>query len=562
MLASLSIKNIAIIDELTVDFERGFNVMTGETGAGKTIVVQALSLVLGARASAEYIRTGESEAMVAASFLIGGMSSRCVEGIRRLCESNDIDIKDELIIRRVISVEGRSKVTVNGVPVTLQMLKDIACHLVDVSSQHENQMLIDPSNHVQLVDDFGVSKKIRDAYAVSYAKYSRLREEVMRLRSDGADAKEKLDFLKYQLNELKAASPQPGEIEEIEEKRLRLKHAVTLEAAVGEAVQLLYESGGSAVEILDRSHSTLSAASQLDPVLRSYCEVIQRAEAEVAEAAHELEAYTANLNAEPAEMEALEDRLHLLKGLIKKHGCDLQGLIEKQGYIEKEIDLVENRDDILAAKESELERAHKELRQAARTLSEQRKQAAEKLSSVVQLELQSLAMGKTRFVVTIEQRAMEDWDSTGPDHVEFFVSPNIGEDPRPLARTASGGELSRVMLAIKRVLADRANLAATYVFDEVDAGIGGATAEVVGRKLFEVAKNRQVLCITHLPQVACFGSTHYRIQKKITKGRTITDMVVLKEDERVKEIARMLGGTKVTDVTLANAKELIRNTAD
>jgi DNA repair protein RecN (Recombination protein N) len=267
--------------------------------------------------------------------------------------------------------------------------------------------------------------------------------------------------------------------------------------------------------------------------------------------------YAEKLNAEPEEVESIEDRLHLLKGLIKKHGVDLAGLVQKIQTIGEEIDRAENFDEILAQKETELKDAKDELKKVADELSKQRKNAGLKLSKVVQDELKGLSMGRTTFTAQIERMPVENWDAAGPDKVEFFIAPNVGEDLRPLVRTASGGELSRVMLAIKRALAGKANLAATYVFDEVDAGIGGATAEVVGRKLRDVARDRQVLCITHLPQVASFGQRHYRISKNVVKGRTVTSMVPLKDAERVAEIARMLGGASISDVTKKHAKELL-----
>jgi DNA repair protein RecN (Recombination protein N) len=558
MLSSLSIKNIAIIDQLEIDFERGFNVMTGETGAGKTIIVQALGLVLGARANTDFIRTGTDEAQVVATFSLNGFPPRCAQSVQTILETNDIDTQDEeIIVRRVITTQGRSKISINGVPVTLQMLKEISSHLVDVSSQHEYQLLIDPTNHASLIDDFGVPENVVSEYREAYNHYSHLQDEVQKLRDEERESKEKLDFLKYQLDELKAAAPQPGEIEELEERRARLKHAVMLEAAARGTSQLLYESSGSVVETLDHAQMGLSAAAEIDPALKQFGETISKAQAELAEVARDVKDYAEKLNAEPEEVESIEDRLHLLKGLTKKHGVDLSGLVEKMQIIGEEIDRAENFDEILSQKGTELKNAKNKLSKVADELSCQRNKTGIKLSKVVQDELKGLSMGKTTFATQIERMPMESWDAGGPDKVEFFIAPNVGEDLRPLVRTASGGELSRIMLAIKRALAGKANLAATYVFDEVDAGIGGATAEVVGRKLRDVAEDRQVLCITHLPQVASFGQRHYRISKSVVKGRTVTSMVPLKDSERVEEIARMLGGTSISDVTKKHAQELL-----
>lgn len=560
MLSSLAIKNIAIIDELEIDFASGLNVMTGETGAGKTIIVQTLSLVLGARASNDIIRTGENEAVVSAAFTLDN-TSPSAKTINRILNDSSIPVEDdEIIIRRVINLDGRGKTAINGVPVTLQMLKKVAAHLVDISSQHENQMLLDPSNHVFLIDDFGRHEKLLAEYKESYSKYYSIKNDLSKLVGEAREHKEKLEFMKFQLNELKAANPQKGEIEELEGKYTRLKHAKALESSTREASDLLYDSQGSVVEVLDQIISSISMNAKYDLVLEKWSDVIGRAREDIAEVAREAGEYASKLNEDPLEIEATEDRLHLLKDLVKKYGSNLDDVISKIGSLENEINKVENFEEVLSKLEDELSCARDKLKTSADKLSKARKDSGLKLSREVEEELKSLAMGKVHFVAKIERHEEDTWDANGPDAVEFFISPNVGESLRSLSKTASGGELSRIMLAIKRVLSDRASLASTYIFDEVDSGIGGATADVVGKKLFDVAKARQVICITHLPQVACYGGAHYKINKRIDNGRTVTSVCKVKDSERVEEIARMLGGSTVSDVTRSHALEMLNLT--
>ena len=558
MLTSLTIKNIAIIDELTVDFERGLNVMTGETGAGKTMIAQSLGLVLGARAQSDIVRTGEGAAEVTASFVVDD-SLPSAALIRKRADECGIDLTDgEIIVRRSVSVQGRSKIAINGVAVTLQMLKELAPHLVDVSSQHEHQLLIDPANHVDVVDGFGVADAVRKNYSESYSSYSQLKSEVDKLRSEKESAREKLDFYKFQLDELNAADPKPGELEELENERMRMKHAVALEASTRDITNSLYEMPGCATEVLGHVANQIGSMAKLDESVSKLVEAVGRAQAEVAEIARDVQQYRESLNADPGAFEQMEDRVHLLRGLVRKHGGTLDDAIAKKEELAQAINLVENYDERLSEKESALIIAENDLRASGKALARERKKAAGVLDARVQKELASLAMGKVTFNSQFKPRPFEQWDSTGGESCEFFIAPNIGEEMRPLAKTASGGELSRVMLAVKRVVADKASLASTYVFDEVDSGIGGATAEVVGRKLMEVAASHQVICITHLPQVACHGGTHFRIAKGVTNGRTVTSVNRLDDKSRVEEIARMLGGVEISNTTRKHAEELLR----
>lgn len=537
MLRSLHIENFAIIDRLEVEFGRGLNIITGETGAGKTIVVQALNLVLGDRASSDLIRTGEEKASVTAVF-----------------EHGD----EETIIHRVISQTGKGKITINGVPATQQMLKEAAERLVDMSSQHEHQQLLNDATHIAIVDQFGGYESLAEAYRDAHTQYAVLRGDLEKLRASEKEAKERLEFMKFQLQELKNANLKLNEDEELEAERSRIKHAVQLEAKMKEAEGLLYESAGSACELLGNVLQSLTSCAQLDSSVAPWREAINNASSTLTDVAREIKRYTEKLNSDPARLEEIDDRIHLLKNLKRKHGGTIESCIEKFESLKKEVDEVERFDDVIAEKEKSLADARARRASVAKELTKKRKDAAAKLTALVEEETQSLGFKKLQFVVNTTPLPEDEWDGSGAERVEFLISPNVGEEPRPLSKIASGGELSRIMLAIKRALSDRAATAYTSIFDEVDSGIGGATAEVVGRKLSEVGRSRQVICITHLPQIASFGENHFMVTKKVVKGRTVAAIDPLSDNARIEELARMLGGTKITETTRKHAEEMLR----
>lgn len=555
MLRSLRIKDFAIIDELGLELSPGLNVMTGETGAGKTIIVEALRLILGERASPDSIRAGEERAAVTAVFDLEGAPS----AVRRRLEEAGVEGEGgELIIHRVVSEGGKGRITVNGVPVTAGVVKGFAAHLVDVSSQHEHQLLLDPAEHAAVVDAFGGHGDLIARYRSAHARWAGASSEVAELEANERQAKEKLDFLQFQLRELKSADLRAGEEKEIEAERGRLKHAAQLEEKARAAEAALYGDAGSAVELSDRAAQCIGQCLAFDPSLSRFADAIGRARAELAEAARELSRYAERLESNPARLEDLDERLHLIRSLARKHGGSVEACLAKLASLKIEVDGVERFDEILRERRAALAAAVEARRAAAGELRAARRRAGERLSKRMAAELSALGMGKVRFSVAAEERPEEAWDESGPDRVEFLFAPNVGEPPRPLARIASGGELSRVMLAIKGALAGRAGLALASVFDEVDAGIGGATAAVVGRKLKEVSRGRQVICITHLPQVAVHGDLHLKISKRVEGGRTVAELESLAPADRVQEIARMLGGARITAATVAHAEEMIK----
>ena len=553
MLTALHIRDFAIIDELELALGPGLNVMTGETGAGKTIIVEALKLVLGERASTDAIRAGKEKATVTAVFDAASMPAQLAHQL----EAAGVDAAGEVIVHRVVAEGGKGRITVNGVPVTGAMLKGFAEHLVDVSSQHEHQLLLDPAEHAPVVDAFGGHAELAAGYREAHARWATVARELEDLRANERQAKERLDYLEFQLRELEAANLRENEEAEIEAERMRLKHAVSLEEKSRAAEGALYGDAGSALEVLDRAMAALASCAQVDPAAAPWNEALSRARAEIEEVARELARYAEKLESNPDRLEELDERLHLVRSLTRKHGGSVAACLARLAELKVEVGTIVRYDEIVAEKREALGALESGRRAAAKRLAEARKRAGEKLGKAVASELSGLGMGKVAFRAECAARPETEWDDSGPDRVEFLFSPNVGEPMRPLARIASGGELSRVMLAVKGALAGRAELAATSVFDEVDSGIGGAVAEVVGCKLKQVAKSRQVICITHLPQVAVHGDRHIRIAKRVEGGRTVAILETLSADGRVEEIARMLGGRKITPATVAHAREML-----
>jgi len=560
MLCSLHIENFAIIDKLEVEFGPGLNILTGETGAGKTIVVQALNLVLGDRASSDLIRTGCDRASVTAVFSIPLL---CKEGTGEVDPAYPPQPSltkggGELIIHRVVSTTGKGKITINGIPATQQMLKEAAERLVDMSSQHEHQQLLNDATHINIVDQFGGYESLAGSYRDAHNQYINIRDDLQRLRASEKEAKDRLEFMKFQLQELKNANLKIKEDEDLEAERSRIKHAVQLEAKMKEAEGILYESAGSACELLGNVEQSLASCAQIDSSVAAWKEAVSNATSSLADVARDIKRYTEKLNSDPGRLEEIDDRIHLIKNLKRKHGGTIEGCIERLHSLEEEVRQVERFDDIIAEKEKLQEAARVARKRVAEDLTKKRKDAAIKLSAAIEKETQSLGFKKLQFVVNVARLPEEEWGAEGAERIEFLISPNVGEMPKPLSRIASGGELSRIMLAVKRALTDRAATASTSVFDEVDSGIGGATAEVVGKKLFEVAKSRQVICITHLPQIASFGENHFVVAKKVAKGRTVASVERLSGDRRTEELARMLGGTEITETTRKHAEEMLK----
>jgi len=554
MLTQIAIKDFAIIDELSLDLGPGLNVMTGETGAGKTIIVEALKLVLGSRASTESVRAGKERAQVTAIF----ESPELPASVKGILDGAGIECAEELIVHRTVGADGKGRISINGVACNAATLRSIAENLVDISSQHEHQLMLDESRYPSVLDGFAWLSKEYDTYVSAHRTWLDAARELAELEKVGRDAAERHDFIKFQLDELAKADVKPGEDAEIEALLKRLKHAVFLEERVRGAIEALGGDSGSAVGALSSASHAIEQCAQFDQATGRWVEAISRARVEAEEALREMELYAEKIGSEPEKALELEERLHLIRGLTRKHGGSIDALIARRDELSRELAKIDNYDDELLAKRDVCESAAEARRAVAGVLSKARRRAADRMGKSVAAELADLGMKKTEFAVRVEARPEDQWDESGPDQVEMLISPNVGEPMRGLARIASGGELSRFMLALKGALASKSSQFCTSVFDEVDSGIGGAVAAVVGRKLKALSSARQVVCITHLPQVAAFADRHVRILKKVKAGRTVAVTEALGSEPRIGEIARMLGGEKMTDATVAHAKEMIK----
>jgi DNA repair protein RecN (Recombination protein N) len=550
MLRELRIRNLAIIDDLVIGFGRGLNVLTGETGAGKSIIVDALGLALGDRAQSELIKSGEKEAVVQAYFEL--------EEYEQLPDIG-VDLSDGLVLRRTISAGGRSKAYVNDVMVTLQTLSEVGRCLVDIHSQHEHQSLLIPEKQLTLLDSYGRLQPERGQVRSSFYEVKALREECEGLRQRGRERAHRIDLLRFQINEIDAAALTQGEKGLLEEERGILANAARLNTLAETAYSLLYGAEESVEEKISRAVAQLKEIYAIDNSIGETLGMLESAKALAEDASFALRGYRDSYEAEPGRLEIVEDRLAVIGGLERKYGDGVEAVLSYREAAGEELKSLETADDRLAALEEELREKERELRNAAARLSERRKKTAREIEGRIAATLRELAFAKAEFSIHLDrEKAGESGDGispTGMDRAEFRFSANPGEPVKSLAKIASGGELSRVMLALKSILADLDNVP-VLIFDEVDAGIGGRTAERVGKKLDAISEKHQLLCITHLPQIASFGDVHLKIEKREEDNRVHVEVKELSVKERRDEIARMLSG-KVTDISLRHAGELL-----
>ncbi|MCB9598299.1 MAG: DNA repair protein RecN [Sandaracinaceae bacterium] len=560
MLTVLRIKNLAIIDELEVELGSGLNVITGETGAGKSILIGALGLVLGAKGRAELVRTGAKQAEVEALFELGDDD----EARARLAEAG-IEIDGELVIRRVLASTGRTRAYVNGTLTTAGQLEELARGLVDISSQHEHQTLVDPATHLGFLDAFGQLEAGREAVLAAHRDLKAADDALGRSRDAVTERGEREDFLRFQIREIEELDPAPGEDEALAAERARLMHAEKLVAASAGAEMALYSSDDAICSTLNRLSRAVRDGAALDPTLAPHADALDAALVQLEDVAHELGAYAEDVRVDPARLAEVEERTHRLRRLTRKHGGDVEGVLARRDEMRAELEELERVEEAVERLEKARAKALETATREARALSKKRRKIADGLGEAIGAELATLGMGEAKIEVHVEPLAERRGElavdgarlsETGIDHVEFLIAPNRGEAPRPLRKIASGGELSRALLAVKRVLAG-VGRAALYVFDEVDAGVGGAVAEVIGRKLGEVAAHHQVICVTHLAQIAVYADRHYRVVKRPKKGRTESSIDRLDEAERLEELARMVGGLEVTKSTRKAAEEML-----
>jgi DNA repair protein RecN (Recombination protein N) len=553
MLRHLRVTNFAILSDVAVELGDGLNVLSGETGAGKSLIVDAVNLLRGGRASADIPRTGADEAVVEAIFEVpADLQPR----VSQLLSDGGLAAGEpgEVLVRRVIHRGGKSRTYVNGGLTTAGRLAELGAVLVDLSGQHEHQGLVDPRRHLAILDAFTGEAGLGEAMRTAWDQLAEVAADLSSLSGDEERRGERADYLRFQLEELDAAQPVAGEDEALTAERTRLAATEKLRAAAGAAEELIYGGEAAAIERLDAASAELERVAGIDPRLAGPAQQLGEARALVDDAASALRAYGDHLDGDPERLAEIEDRLALLGRLKRKHGGSLDLVLERMATLGRELDDLDHRDERLA----ELGRAHaaaeKRARQAAQALAKSRRKAAERLASEVAATLADLGMGAARLRVAVDERPL---GPDGADKVEFLLAANRGELEKPLAKIASGGELSRIMLALKLALR-RADEVATYVFDEVDAGIGGATAEVVGHKVRALSVHRQVLCVTHLPQIAAFADRHFQVAKGEIDGRTETTVKPLDAAARRDELARMVGGVTVTSEARAYADAMLQ----
>ncbi|MGE3178900.1 MAG: DNA repair protein RecN [Vicinamibacterales bacterium] len=552
MLRFLKIARLAVIDAVEVEFEPGFNVLTGETGAGKSILVEAVGLLLGGRASGELVRTGEEMATVEAVFEHGDR---------------------ELVIRREVTAQGRSRAFIDGALVTAGTLREMAADLIELHGQHEHQTLLDPATHLAALDTFGSLDAERAATRDAFERWRHCYDEREALRRVAGDRANRLEFAAFQLAELDKAAPQPGEDDELAATRRVLSNAARIERLCTDGYSALYDSDAAVLSGLAGVWKRVTELATLDPAaFEPHLAARHGIKAQLEELAELLRRYADDLDVSPARLQQTEDRLALLDRLKRKHGPTLDDVIARRESLRAEVAGLESSDDRLAELERTLTECRARFLEAAGTLSTARRHAARTFAGRLVELLAGLALPQTLFEVRFSDDPLPEteWSAHGIDRAEFYISPNPGEDLRPLARIVSGGELSRVMLALK-TMAFKTRLASSadrrvpgiaapgMIFDEVDAGIGGRVADVVGRRLRDLGSAFQVLCITHLPQVAAHADTHFLIEKQVDRQRTHTRVTRLARDQRVDEIARMMAGEVRSEAVRASAREMLAN---
>ncbi len=563
MLEELVIRNFAIIEDLRIRLAPGLTIFSGETGAGKSIIINAVNLLLGSRASSRLIRTGAESAELEALFRVAPDSPTA----RAMLLHGHVPA-DGLVVRRIIHRDGSNRIYINGALATVAVLAELTGSLASISGQHEHQTLLKEDTHLLVLDRYGGLMPQRQEAAEAYRLIQPLLGEGRDLAALKARQSERMEMLRFQRDEIQAASVVPDEDAVLERERQVLRHAETLMQTLGQGVEALYGADGAVLGQVAAVGKEMARAAAIDPALSAFAERLEELGIWIQDLSAEMQRHLSSLQVEEGRLEQVEERLETLRRLKKKYGGSLAKVLDHLEIAERELDGIENLDDRIEANRRALDDAAGRLAERCRRLSAGRKRAARDLARAVEAALGPLRMEGTRFEAALSQPPAgpgsdphlsvdgSEAGEAGIDQVTFMLAPNVGEALKPLAAIASGGELSRVVLALKAILAAN-DAVETVVFDEVDAGIGGAVAEVVGRRLHELARHHQLICITHLPQIARFGDHHFRIEKAVSQGRTRTTIQPLDDNGRLEEIARMLGGEKITDRTLAHARELL-----
>lgn len=554
MLNQLSIKNVAVIDKLSVDFHDGVSVLTGETGAGKSIIIDSINMILGERANKELVRYGQEKAVVQAVF-------DAPENVCKILEENEIDVDDgEIIISRQISKDGKSSARINGMVVTLNILKEISDSLINIHGQHDNQALLTPARHVVFLDAYAENEEYIKAYKEILSKKREIEKNISSLEMNEQEKIQRIDLLEYQVNEIKKANLEKNEEDDLKKQREIYQNAEQIVNAVSDSYNNIY--GGdeiqSAYDGLSIAVESLSQIKELDIKINEMYEVLSSAMYSVEDAAHELKNYGDSIEYDEQTLNDIEDRLDLISKLKRKYGSTVEDILMYMKKAESELNDIRLSDEKINELNEELIKVTKKLTEQGYLLSERRKKAAKILEEKIENSLHELNMEKAIFKVNVE--TADEFYENGMDKTEFLISTNPGEPLKPLVKIASGGELSRVMLAIKSVIADSDGVD-TLIFDEIDTGVSGKAAMSIAKKLSQTGKSKQVICITHLPQLASLADNHYLILKNTEGEMASTTLEELDEEGREKELARIIDGGEVTDLALNHAKEMLKKAA-
>ena len=549
MLSLLHIENIAVIECADISFDAGFNVLTGETGAGKSIVIDAISAILGQRAYRDMIRTGTTKASVRAVFT----------GVPELSwfADNGVEYDPETIIQREIHLDGKNVCRVNGSLVTVSILNKLGLQLINIHGQHDSASLFDEANHLTFLDDFACNEGLRADYVEKYGAVDKLRREISRISMDEGEKLRRMETLKYQIGEIEKANLTAGEDEELEARRKLLQNAEKIANGINDAVENLYggDDSDGAASMLSAAERALARVAKFSDQIAELHEKVADLMYQVQDAAELARDVQYELSYSADELDQIESRLDVIHKLRRKYGVTCTDILDYLSKARKELDEIEFADDHIERLKKKLKKAEKEAWDAAFALRENRKETAERLSGRILTELAQLDMPKVQFACQFTELELT---SLGADAVAFYMSANVGESLKPMSKVASGGELARIMLAMKNVLAEQDKVN-TLIFDEVDTGVSGRAAQKVAEKLKAVARNKQVLCVTHLPQIAAMGDTHLLIAKGERGGRTYTTVTPLDIEGRKRELARIIGGASITETTLKSAEEMLQS---
>lgn len=547
MLTQLYIENIAVIEKADIEFRKGLTVLTGETGAGKSIIVDSLGAVLGARTSRELVRTGADKGVVTAVFETNNAD--------KWLEDNDIDLEDEIIIQRRISAEGKNSCRVCGVPVSVSQLRELGALLLDIHGQNDGRQLMDEANHLAYLDGYGDYGETIDRFKSAYADYKACKKEIQRLSMDEIEKERMADSLQYQIDELEKAQLKVGEEEELTAKRDLLRNSEKLTEALNGAYNALYAADQNAQSLTDEASALIGRAAVIADDLRETADIIENASSLLFDASERIRDFRDSLEFSPEEYDNIESRLSLIKKLRRKYNMDEEAMLAHLDDCRRKLSELEYADDMLLKLNKQLEKYVDNCKKIAAELSEKRRAAAESLEKRIVSELKDLSMPSVRFSVSVEPLESDvGFDATGSDDVKFLISANAGEVLGRISKIASGGELSRIMLAMKTVFSKNDPIE-TMVFDEIDTGVSGIAAQRVGEKMSYLSRGKQVLCITHLPQIAAIADNHDLIEKTERNGRTYTEVRELDRKGRALELARMHGGDNISELTLASAEE-------